>query len=401
MDCYPSSESYYYGRGKNSIFSDEGWGKAYQELADTVEAGQEGEKSIYLKDYLEYYPLEIRLELPGNNTSTDDYFRQEMSGTYAKEYGIPVIARLWEEFKIPVLEEETLHIHLRKDMESNVVNTGSSSTESDAFYMYTYGEVTDNACYFTFSTTTKYDKVVDTSHLPEGYGIYTFSYEMKDVYSDDYLVAVPDADSLRLFYQIEPGIEILGLESNQEQDRVLLYTMENEIYYMTVIDSATGELVQKLAIAPYDNNPGSLVVYDKDDFMVMVLYGEKLAVVTLEENEEYKVQYVCNIREKELEPIQFEDGTIVEIVPWLNYYRSDVDFDGEKLVMTAQIPDDEYGTREDTTNFYVAVYTKEGLKYYGEYRGSLSTGIDSDKYNYHCRGTDYVPVKVEWLSHKE
>ncbi len=402
MDTSPAMETYYnHHVGAGALFAEEGLDKAYQELADTVEAGQEGEKTIYLKDYVEYYPLEIRLELPGNNISTRDYFDENAVETYAKEHGVHIVAKLWEYFKIPVLEEETVHIHLRKDKKGNVINHGSSTTENDAFYMYTYGETTDKACFFTFDTLSKNGTIMDTSHLKEGYGIYTFSYEMKDVYSDMHLVAAPDADSFRLFYPLEPGIQIAGIKTNEKQDRILLHTVENGIYYLTVIDIATGEMVQKLEIAKWHEEWNGLEIYDKDDFMVMVLYGEKLAVVTLEENGEYKVQYVCNIREKELEPIQYEDGTIVEVVPWLNYWRADVDFDGEKLVMTGQIIDDEYGKGEDTVNFYVAVYTKEGLKYYGEYRSSLSTGIDSDKYNYHCRGTDYVPVKVKWLTHKQ
>ena len=131
--------------------------------------------------------------------------------------------------------------------------------------------------------------------------------------------------------------------------------------------------------------------------MVMVLDGEKLAVVSRRKNGEYQLEYVCTIREEDLIAIQQEDNTIIEVVPWLNYYRGDVDFDGEKLVLSGQIRDDEYGTREDTANFYLAVYTKEGMQYYGEYRSSLSTGTDYDNYNYHCRGTDYVPVKVKWM----
>lgn len=398
MDMNAAMENYFHdGESTNRMFANSGLEKAYQELSDEVEAGQEGEKTIYLKDYVTYYPLEIRLNLPRNDAASREYFETDDLETYEEDHGIHIIAKLWDYFKIPVLEEQTLHIHLRKDKEGRVISHGSSSTESDAFYMYTYGEVTKDACYFAFEVLSEKEKIMDTSHLPEGYGIYTFSYEMKEYNASKQTKAVPDPESFRLFYPLEPGIQIAGLETNEAQDRVLLHSIENGMYYITVIDIATGKMIQKLEIAKWHEEWDGLHIYDKGDFLVMVLYGEKLAVVTLESDGQYKLQYVCNIREKELGAIQKEDGTIVEVVPWLNYWRADVDFDGEKLVMTGQIRDDEYGTREDTTNFYVAVYTKEGLQYYGEYRSSLSTGTNPDKYNYHCRGTDYVPVKVEWV----
>ena len=404
MDMTAAMENYYHdGESANRMFSNSGLEKAYQELSDEIEAGQEGEKTIYLKDYVTYYPLEIRLNLPRNDAASREYFEADDLETYEEEHGIHIIAKLWDYFKIPVLEEQTLHIHLRKDKEGRVINHGSSSTESDAFYMYTYGVTTDNACYFTFDTATKYENRIDTSHLPEGYGIYTFSYERKEMntgtYGDKPLMAVADAESFGLFYPLNPEIQIIAIKTNEEQDRVLLHAIEDNVYYMLVIDIATRQMVQKLEIARWDEEyvPGWSNICDKDNFMVLVLGGEKLAVVTLEVDGKYKLQYVCSIREKEHLPVQKEDGTLEEVIPWLNYYRADADFDGEKLVMTAQLIDDEYRTREDTVNFYVAVYTKDGMQYYGEYRSSLSTGTDHDSYNYHCRGTDYVPVKVEWM----
>lgn len=402
LDSHPSSVTYHNGSmGSNNMFSDDGLDKAYKELEEIVENGEEGEKTIYLKDYMEYYPLEIRLELPGNDTYTGDYFDADAIENYDKGHGIHIIAKIWDYFKIPVLEEETFRIHLRKNKEGDIVGHGSGSTVSDAFYMYTYGVATDKDCFFTFDTLSKEGKIVDTTHLEDGYGIYTFSYEMKEmnigIYGDKPFMAAPDADSFRLFYPLEPGIQIGAIKTNKEQDRVLLHTVEDGMYYMTVIDIATGEMVQKLEIAKCHVDYFGLHIFDKGDFMVMVLDGEKLAVVSRRKNGEYQLEYVCTIREEDLIAIQQEDNTIIEVVPWLNYYRGDVDFDGEKLVLSGQIRDDEYGTREDTANFYLAVYTKEGMQYYGEYRSSLSTGTDYDNYNYHCRGTDYVPVKVKWV----
>lgn len=42
-----------------------GLGKAYQELYDTLEPGEEARRVINVRDYLDYYPLHVELDAPG------------------------------------------------------------------------------------------------------------------------------------------------------------------------------------------------------------------------------------------------------------------------------------------------------------------------------------------------
>lgn len=370
--------------GKKGGFSSEGLGAAYQELYDVTEPGQEGEKEIRLKDYMDYYQFDINVDFPGNTAHLDmlDDVGGDLSA-YSAEYGIHAVIMLSEYFKIPVREDETYRITIRKDKEGKIMSHGGGNTNSDFFYMYTYNKMTDNACYFTFETHTQEGKIVDTSHLPDGYGIYCLPYEMKQVYRNGNPKAVIDTEGFEMIYSLNPEIRVASIETNEDQSKLLLHAIEDEIYSITVIDIATREMVQKLEIGEWKEDQSGWYLYDEGNFMVITMFGEKLALVTLEDNGEYKLQFVCDIRNEE--------------VPWFYFHRSAVDFDGEKLVMTGQLPDDEYRTREDTASFYLAVYEENGIVYYGEYQASLMTGTNAGIYNYHCRGRDNEPLEVRWV----
>lgn len=386
LEIQPSFSVEYSDYNKDKGFDKKGIGLAYQQLFETIEAGGEGEKEIYLKNYLDYYPITGNLDFPYMSVNLDSIYRVNQKSDYKNETYIA--KKIQEYFKIPVLEEETFMIHMRKNENGSISSLGGGSTESDSYYMNVFNKLTENACYFTFDTHTREEKIIDTSHLKEGYGIYCLPYEeIKYNEKGEFLSGGIDIDNLKMVYPLEPEIKIVAIETNKNETKLLLHTIEEEIYMLTVIDIKTMELLQKLEIMDWNGGTlGNFSIYNEDDFMAIMIGGTELAVVSLEEKEEYKLQFVCNLK--------------IDEIPWFDTYRSAVDFDGEKLVMTGQVRDGVYGTMEDTSNFYLAVYNKEGIVYYGEYISSLTTGKDADSYNYHCRGTDYVPLKVEWLNKK-
>ncbi len=368
----------------NKGFEKEGMGLAYQELFEIVEAGGEGKKEIYLKDYLEYYPIVGELDFPYMRVYLDSIYRVNQENDYRNETYIA--SKMQEYFKIPVLEDETFRITMRKNENGSISSIGGGSTESDFYHMSIFDTLTKEACYFTFDTHTNKGKMIDTSHLKEGYGIYRLPYE-ETKYSEKgkLLSGGIDIDNLKMVYPLNSEIKIATLEIDKTETKLFLHTIEEEIYMITVIDIKTMETLQKLEIMDWNGGTlGNFTIYNEDDFMAIIIGGTKLAVVSLEEKGEYKLQFVCDIKTEE--------------ISWFYTHRSAVDFDGEKLIMTGQLQDDEYGTNEDTSNFYLAVYNKDGIIYYGEYKSSLTTGIDAGNYSYHCRGTDYKPLKVEWLS---
>ena len=60
-----------------------GVARAYRELAEKVPAGQERETTIYLKDYIDTYPMTVDVDLPGIGIGLDWNFQMNMP---AEEY---------------------------------------------------------------------------------------------------------------------------------------------------------------------------------------------------------------------------------------------------------------------------------------------------------------------------
>ncbi len=346
---------------------------AYQALSDATPAGEEGETVIRLADYLDYYPLDIWLDLPGfsglldADETPDEASVSEPGSTQA------ALAALRDYFRIPVLETELRSIHLRKDEDGTVRGYGSGSYEGDSFCFNSISALGGSACYFTFDAHSQQDRLVDLRALPEGYGIYRLCYSDQGV----------DAQSLGLFYALSPEIRPLELTCSADGGQLLLHAVEDGAYVLTVIDTQTGQTLQKLTICSWPEDTSGWQLYDEGDFMAALLfYGEQIAVITRQEDGLYVLAFLCDA------------GT--EDAPDFSLWQAAVDFDGEKLVFAGLLEDPDSGGNR--CGFFLAVYDKAGLRYYGEVGSSLDTGGGADDYGYHCRPLQADPLAVHWLN---
>ena len=76
------------------------------------------------------------------------------------------------------------------------------------------------------------------------------------------------------------------------------------------------------------------------------------------------------------------------------YVSAAADYNGEKLICIDYLHEGRYRTLE-LCSFYVSVYDKTGLIYYGEYNCSLSANPNASSYSYNCLpdATNYISVK--------
>ena len=79
-----------------------------------------------------------------------------------------------------------------------------------------------------------------------------------------------------------------------------------------------------------------------------------------------------------------------------------MDFDGERLVL-AQLLDIEFSNEPDyrdrtSCGIQVAVYEKDGMAFFGEYRSSLDTGEDWTDHAFYVHGISREPVITTWTS---
>jgi hypothetical protein len=349
---------------------------AYRELSDETPLGEDNAKVINLKDYYDYYPLTVSLGFPGTDLAWPGTFWADITdpdpGT--ETY---VILAFRDFFKIPVIEDEQIEISVRKGADGRGTSYGLGSTDSDSFRIRSESALTDDACYFTFTTRTSHEDIVDTSLIPGGYGIYRLPYF--DGKTPSGRICGAKIDELSMVYPLDPSVEILDLGVHPQKTRLSLHAVENRKYVLTVIDIATMTAVQRIEVFDWPEDKSDWWVYEGDGFLTAVLSGYGLAVVAVDEEGGYDLRFTAEITDGE-GPLHLETEAVM-------------DYDGSRLAVA------DFARKESgryTCDFYLAVYDKSGLAYYGVYKNSLSTGYGPDKYYDRCVPVDYGPIAVKW-----
>lgn len=348
-----------------------GLAKLYKELYDTLDYEEEGNLTVRLADCYEFYPIDVNINLPNIHLSTnsndfedDSFFISTIEGQKAKS----VYDKICEFIKIPVLEDEYVDIHVKKHRGNSVgFGHGYSDKAADYYSFSTYSTYTDKACYFTINNKTEQGKTVDFSHIPGGYGVYALPY------GDSTL----RANELSMVYKLDDGVTVNYMTVNDEQTALIMSIIENGVTYLEVVDLATMKRLQKVEI--YEGQ--SFIIFPMDGFITYE-FADHVAVVE-ERDGVYELKFVCE---------KFDDG-IGDTEPF--YFKSGMamDFDGERLVIVDNLHMDSGWY--DKCGFYIAVYGKEGLLYYGEYESSLDANAQA-AYHYTFNCQPLRNFEVEW-----
>jgi len=406
---YLSSDIDYYVDEEKDISELSGLNLAFRELYDSASVGKEVRKLIRLSDYYEFYPIGARIELPGvkNLHWGSDFYSDppldafDENGVAVLEDGTVVemgpemlnIRAFQNFFKIPVVEDHVMEIHLERGnghgLNYGMGNGAYNATEEeleelgevDWFDFTTRSTWTDTACYFTFDPKTQNGDLVDTGHIPGGYGIYRLPLDPDHAENELGF----DARELEMVYLLDPTDSVVGLKTNRDGKDLLLLTVEEDTAFLTVIDTAAMQARQRIELLR-----GKELYVDSvqifEDFMTFWIsksepaippegveipegeerteYVEHVSVLTWEEAGEYTVEFM-------VESEQDADNGEKKL------YRPshpELDWNGEELVMCGHLFDytRNYGT--DTCGYVVAVYDETGMTYYAEYASSLKTG---------------------------
>lgn len=386
-----------------------GVNRAMKELFDQTEPGQENSAIIDLADYLDFYEYEVFIDLPGDIFlgHVSKYDIEETLATYQGngqhvaelEEELHIIETISEFFKIPVIENHLYEIAVSKDMDGNLygwsygsangggssgnIAMGSTLSESDAFSLWAISVYTEDMCYFTFYPYTDKGKLIDTSYIPGGFGIYQlpFDKESKNI----------DVDNLKLVYSLDTK-EVLNLHYDEQRNTILLlgHNDAGSGYKMTVFDADTMEVKQEIVYSEIAYGSG---IYIGDDFIILDA-ADDVVVLSVDESGLYQKEITCDIK-------HLIDETSVD---YLDFSYMDFDWNGEKLIFAGPLNDSTSHRYYQSCGFYLAAYDKTGLVYYGEYKSSLDAeGPYSNQhydsyysYNFVCRPTDNKPIIVEW-----
>ena len=359
--------------GSDDVF---GFSTAYQSLLDTLSPGESGSMTIRFADYYDEYPFEFSIDLPGVNY--DPLVNWQDASADSEWLGERAQVALGCFFRIPVLQDEYVELGIDKNMDgSGSARSISSVREGDRFWMNVESVITDDTCFFWFGNRTDKDRLVDTSRIPGGYGIYILPYVQSE--ADSFPVTYLCADQLACFFPLDPAVEIRHLGLTPDGSALVLHTVENNIYYVTLIDVKTAAVLQKLAVMDDFTDEDYTNITETDDFTCIRVSERRICVLTQEADGRFRVALTSDFDSE----LPFAVG---------HSSTSEMAFDGERLALvrndetvlvngaastkrylagsTAGLITED-GTYVDNCGFTIAVFDASGLAYYGGYRSSL------------------------------
>ena len=391
--------------GSDDVF---GFSTAYQSLLDTLSPGESGSMTIRFADYYDEYPFEFSIDLPGVNY--DPLADWENASADSAWPGERAQAALGHFFRIPVLADEYIELGIDKNVDGKgSARSISSVKEGDRFWMNTECVITDDACFFWFGNRTDNDRLVDTSRIPGGYGVYMLPYGLLD----------PDAeasafyggnenevytDRLTCFFPVDPETRIEHLGLTPDKTRLLLHAVENNIYYVTLIDCKTGAVLQKLAVSDFEPEDNYVNITETEDFICIQQTQGRICVLTQDADGQYQIALRSDYSPDDLYlPVYATiramafDGNRLAIVNNDETVLVNESITKSYLAGSTDGLITQDGTYVDNCGFTVAVFDKTGLIYSGAYVSSL------ENVNYVTGGTismDYLiqpdSIKLNW-----
>ena len=350
----------------------DGIAQKYYDLAQRTPAGGYGEETILLSDCMEYYPLSLSIEV--------GEYRTIWSSEWEQEHFTDAQWELYEifsdYFKIPVLEGETYDIHLSKNETGDVNTMGGGSGDADGYYMFTWSVVTEDACIFTFNTDTQLGNTIDTSHLPDGYGLYRMPYTYDGEDMETFSIG-----EIEMVHPLETGITIEQINLIDRGSKVELITCEADsttiVYYL--FDAETMELLQTFS---FDKNYLYYVYHNDAQGLTLLIFDDKL--VLLQKNTEGLYDIVLDV----------ENGADLFYEIFSN--NLSFTFDGENLLICTVLQTQRSYMEYESAGFTLAAYNSDGMYYLAKYESSLATGHDGMRYDYDCHVLDRNGLAVTW-----
>ena len=220
--------------------------------------------------------------------------------------------------------------------------------------------------------------------IPGGYGIYSFTYKNvrnpentqgnTTVFHPGYETGI-EAETLAMVFPLEQHAEVIYMTMSNDENKLLVFTEEYDVTYLTVIETASMTELQKIKVT--EATQYSFYAYDN----CIVLSGwDYISVIKKQDDGLCQLAFTVS-REKEVNDSNYQKGIATAMA-----------FDGEKLVMVDRTAEEVYGSLA-LCGFTVAVYNSDGLVFYAEYENSLSVSPNAYDYTFNC-----LPVRhaVNW-----
>lgn len=253
------------------------------------------------------------------------------------------------------------------------------TVSNDNFPWNTTSIYSDTMCYFTFDLHTEKGNIVDTSLLPDGFGIFAFPYEKGYLDENGNYVLGADTSKLEMIYALEPDTHIKNLCIDSSQKHLLLFTEENNHLKLHIIDIASRNEIKNLELHELtEDSERDIYAHVIDGAILLFDFDlDTISVVSSGTNESYNVDFV----------FPFENEYFL-----LTSLNQSMSYNGERLAFC------DFYSNEDLdlqgSDIYVAIYEKEGLTYFGTYRSSIFSGKEMSSLSglYNCNWYKYPQI---------
>lgn len=325
-----------------------------QALLETMEPGEERKVELRLGDFYDCYPMEVELQLPCpvQTEALEAAFR--------------------DFFQIPVLEGEQLSYRVRMNENGVASSFGWTSGLTDWYSFDPRYVLTQDACYFTIRGSSVEGELIDTSRIPGGYGLYRLPYDETG----------PRLEELSMVYPLDQTDEVADLTVSPEEGKLLIHTLRQGRYLLTVLDLPSLSLLQQLELA--GGTRGEYSLLQGEGCMVLCAFdgaGDRLTLVTGSDDTDYQVRFTVPAQAARLSARSWWDPTAIA-------------WDGERLAVAGVLMGENPNQLE--CGFYAAVYTEQGMAYCGTYGSNLDQwdeGLDPDLW---CSYAYEEPIGAAW-----
>ena len=233
--------------------------------------------------------------------------------------------------------------------------------------------------------------LVDTSQIPGGYGLYCLPLNPEE---GGTVAERLGPGKLAMVYPLEETAYILNLELSADKTRLLLHTVEDGMYYVSVINRRDMTLEQKIPLAPMNVEEADYLIQTRGDVTLVYLHGKSIFVLGWE-NGSYGIRLKV--------PTPTEKGSPEGLV-WADMRNREIAFDGERLAVVGSLPEELIWPGSYPTfvacGLYLAVYDQQGLEYLAALPSSLDDAnrpfYNSEYLSMGCMPRKIDPIQIRW-----
>lgn len=335
------------------------------DVANRTSSGETHEELLSLADYYQFYPVSMDLYLSEGRKVL--YNEQTDMANY---------------FKIPVSQDHKVRVSVTKDKNGSVSYVEQRSEKGDISISAGSAVITASGGYCAVSVTNDNGNEI---RLPENLsGIHFLPF------SETKGGLEPSLKEMHRVYPLDENVQVLRLTKDPIEERLLLFTKENEAILLSVIDMSTMKLIQKTELG---KDAAELELWDVKQyasFLVPVFSDYHFTLLSRDSDGLFQMEFIGNLGQHRsiAEKFQLQDAVM--------------DYDGSRLAVAVYQPytshkqsngEYQYFSSHST---YLMVFGREGLTYAGKYDQSsdgLIPEVNNDK---SLRAIDKNPLAVRF-----